>query len=136
LGGLQKGHVKKDELRTGRFIKTFAELGIENSKLAIDAGNLYLEIAPKKSNLFLNAHETLQYLKGKYGLYLLTNGFASTQMQKIEACNLGSYFSRIFIAELIGYQKPDRRFLRHAVKSCTPIKKICLMIGDDLEADN
>jgi len=47
---------------------------------------------------------------------------------------LQAYFSKLFMAEMVGYQKPDRRFFEYAIKSVHAHKNECLMIGDDPEA--
>jgi putative hydrolase of the HAD superfamily len=131
----RKGKVKKDHMRAERMVLTFRELGINDQELTHKVGNLYVESAPKKTNLFPGVPETLRYLSNKYKLYILTNGFAEIQIQKINNCGLQEYFSKLFMAEMVGYQKPDRRFFEYAIKSVHGHKAECLMIGDDPDAD-
>lgn len=131
----RSGRIKKDHLQSERFIMTFREMGIHDRQLANKVGNKYIEIAPQKTNLFDHVHDTLLYLKSKYNLYILTNGFAEIQLKKIAGCSLQKYFGRLFIAEMVGYQKPDKRFFEYAVKSIHAHKKECLMTGDDPDAD-
>lgn len=129
------GRIKKDALRTERFVKVFRELGIDRPDLLQQFSELYLTIRPRKVILFDQARETLAYLRNRYAMYLLTNGFGDVQMEKLEASGLQPFFSKLFIAELVGFQKPDRRFFEYAVKSIHAHKKECLMIGDDPDAD-
>jgi putative hydrolase of the HAD superfamily len=131
----RKGKIKKDHLRSERIILSFQEMGIEDPGLCQQVGELYIKEAPQRTNLFAGVHETLGYLQQKYKLYIVTNGFAEIQMQKINNCSLNRYFSKLFIAEVVGYQKPDRRMFEYAVKSLNAHKADCLMIGDDPEAD-
>ena len=131
----RKGKVKKDVMRRERMILTFREMGIDDPELAQRVAEVYLHIAPKKTNVFPGVHETLEYLAGKYRLYILTNGFAEIQVQKISNSGLQPYFTKLFMAEMVGYQKPDRRFFEYAIKSVHAHKSECLMIGDDPEAD-
>ncbi|MBN2481468.1 MAG: YjjG family noncanonical pyrimidine nucleotidase [Bacteroidales bacterium] len=131
----RNGLIKKDVLRSERFVHVFRELGISDNELAKTVSDLYMELAPLKTNLFDHVHETLEYLKHKYHLYILTNGFAEVQLKKLRASRLQPYFRKLFIAEMVGYQKPDRRFFEYAVKSVHAHKKECLMTGNDLEAD-
>jgi putative hydrolase of the HAD superfamily len=131
----RKGKVKKDQMRMERLVLTFDELGINNYDLVEKVGDMYLQTAPRKTRLFPGVHETLGYLAGKYKLYILTNGFSEIQIQKIANCGLKEYFTRLFMAEMVGYQKPDRRFFEYAVKSINAHKYDCLVIGDDPEAD-
>ena len=131
----RRGKMKKDHLKTERMILTFKEMGIDDPDLPLKVGDLYIQEAPQKTNLFPGVHETLRYLGERYKLYILTNGFAEVQLQKIKSSNLQSYFSRLFMAEMVGYQKPDKRFFEYAIKSVHAHKNECLMIGDDPEAD-
>jgi len=131
----RRGKVKKDDMRVERMVLTLNELGIDNPDLARQVGDLYIQTAPEKTNLFPRVHETLEYLSSRYKLYILTNGFAEIQIRKINNCSLQNYFSKLFMAEMVGYQKPDRRFFEYAVKSVHAHKIECLMIGDDPDAD-
>ncbi len=131
----RKGRVKKERMRIERIVLTFSEMGIEDLELANLVGDLYVKAASQKTNLFPRVRETLQYLREKHKLYILTNGFAEIQVQKIYNCGLQGYFSKLFMAEMVGYQKPDRRFFEYAIKSVHAHKNECLIIGDDPDAD-
>lgn len=131
----RKGRIKKDHMRTERMVMTFGELNIDDRELISRVSEMYVNTSPQKTNLFPGVHETLAYLSVKYKLYILTNGFSEIQVRKIQNCGLQGYFSKLFMAEMVGYQKPDRRFFEYAVKSLHAHKEDCLMIGDDPEAD-
>lgn len=129
------GRIGKDSLRIERFVQVFRELGIQRPELPKQVSDMYLTVQPGKVILFDQVRETLGYLKEKYDLYLLTNGFGDMQLEKLKASGLQPFFSRLFIAELVGFQKPDRRIFEYAVKSVHAHKYECLMTGDDPEAD-
>jgi putative hydrolase of the HAD superfamily len=131
----RKGKVKKDVMRIERMLLTFKEMGVDDPELAKQVGEIYLQRAPKKTNVFPAVYETLEYLSGKYKLHILTNGFAEVQVQKINNAGLKNFFSKLFMAEMVGYQKPDRRFFEYAIKSVHAHKSESLMIGDDPDAD-
>lgn len=95
----------------------------------------YVQLCPTKTNLFPDAHETLQYLQSKYKLHLISNGFRESQEVKIKGTNLGDYFQHIIISEEIGVNKPDKAIFEHALNITGAIKSESLMIGDSLEAD-
>ncbi|HEX2394847.1 MAG TPA: HAD family hydrolase, partial [Bacteroidales bacterium] len=113
----RRGKVNKDHMRSERLVLTFREFGIDDPEMVKKTNELYLQTAPKKTNLFPDVHDTLAYLTYKYKLYILTNGFAEVQLQKIHSCNLQKYFTKLFMAEMVGYQKPDKRFFEYAIKS-------------------
>lgn len=131
----RKGKMKKDFMRSQRLTLTFREFGIDEPDIINRVNELYLDTAPKKTNLFPGVPETLEYLSQRYKLYILTNGFYEIQLQKINSSNLQKYFTKLFMAEMVGFQKPDRRFFEYAVKSVNAHKSECLVIGDDPEAD-
>jgi len=131
----RKGKVKKDVMRIERMLLTFREMGVDDPELAKHVGEIYLQRAPKKTNVFPAVHETLEYLSSRYQLHILTNGFAEVQVQKIDNAGLKNFFSKLFMAEMVGYQKPDKRFFEYAIKSVHAHKSESLMIGDDPDAD-
>ena len=127
----REGKLKKNILRDQRFYLTLLKFNIKDIELSKKLNNLYLEICPLKTNLFPHTLEVLDYLKEKYSLYILTNGFIETQKRKIEGCGLQEYFKHIFSSEEIGYSKPHIKIFARAVNSINARKKECLMIGDD-----
>lgn len=131
----RRGKVKKDALRVERMVMTFLKMGIDDRELATRVGEIYVHTAPKMTNLFVGVTETLADLAKRYKLYLLTNGFFEIQVQKVGNSGLSPYFTKLFMAEMVGFQKPDRRFFEYAIKSVHAHKSESLMIGDDPEAD-
>jgi putative hydrolase of the HAD superfamily len=131
----RKGFISKEFLRTERMKLTFHDMGIDDLELINKVGALYIQIITQKTNLFPEVHDTLGYLYKKYNLYILTNGLVELQVEKIKNAGLHSYFRKLFMAEMVGYQKPDHRFFEYAIKSVHARKPECLMIGDDPEVD-
>ena len=131
----RKGLVKKELLRRKRFSDTLEFFGIQDDSIVLRIADLYLQRVSLKANLFPGVHETLAYLKEKYRLYIITNGFVEIQTNKLESSGLSGYFSRIFMAEVTGFQKPDKRFFHYALSSVHAKKPESIMVGDDLDAD-
>jgi putative hydrolase of the HAD superfamily len=95
----------------------------------------YVKLCPTKTNLFPDAHETLQYLSSKYTLHLISNGFQESTVIKINGTDIGKYFQNVIISEVVGVNKPDRAIFEHAIKLAGATIPASLMIGDSLEAD-
>jgi putative hydrolase of the HAD superfamily len=129
------GKITKAALREERFKKTFLDLGLHPDVIPVGFEDDYVKLCPTKTNLFPNAHETLQYLQSKYTLHLISNGFSESQDIKISRTNIGGYFQHIIISETIGVNKPDKAIFEHALKLAGTTKEESLMIGDSLEAD-
>ncbi|WP_430809467.1 MULTISPECIES: YjjG family noncanonical pyrimidine nucleotidase [unclassified Carboxylicivirga] len=131
----RRSNVDKKTLNVQRFYLPFAEVGFDDHAVAQQFANDYLRISATQTLLFPNTMEVLDELKERYTLHIITNGFKEVQNKKLVNSGLRSYFTNIFISELIGVQKPDTYFFDYAVKSCHASKKECLVIGDSLEAD-
>jgi putative hydrolase of the HAD superfamily len=129
------GKITKNELREARFKKTFLDLGLHPDVIPVGFEGDYVKLCPTKTNLFPHAHETLQYLRTKYTLHLISNGFRESQDIKIRGTNLGSYFQHIIISEEVGANKPDKAIFEHALNLAGTTKSESLMIGDSVEAD-
>ena len=131
----RKGLISKKELNFQRFYYPFKVSGYNEPDLAKKYGDEFVRRSPLKKELMPGAIEILEYLKPKYELHIITNGFKEVQDVKLKVSGLGKYFDRIFISELIGVQKPDVYFFEYAVRSLNTAKKDCLVIGDSYEAD-
>jgi putative hydrolase of the HAD superfamily len=129
------GKITKTELRETRFKRTFIELGLHPDSIPLSFEDDYVQLCPTKTNLFPHAHETLQYLQGKYTLHLISNGFKESSELKIGNTNIGGYFQHVIISEIIGVNKPDKAIFEHALQLAGAEKSESLMIGDSLEAD-
>jgi len=129
------GKIDKPTLRKARFDDTFSQLGVDPVLFPSDFEEEYLLICPQKTNLFPHAHETLSYLRDRYNLHLISNGFKEACEVKLVKSNLEQYFEHIFISELVGVNKPDPMIFQHALKTTQTIPDWSIMIGDNVDAD-
>ena len=130
-----KGEISKEFLMIERFRHTLSKMGVDNTELAILIGDRYLEIMPTKTILLPNAIELLDYLKPKYSLTLISNGFVEVQYKKLRSANLEHYFTHVVLSEAAKALKPDKRIFEYALQlnGATPAETI--MIGDSYAAD-
>ena len=131
----RQNKIEKAKLRTERFRITLHEFGITDTKLATFFGNDYVEHCPKKTHLFPFVHSTLNYLKDRYYLHIITNGFEEVQYEKLENCNLIDYFDQIITSEQVGFKKPSAEIFKFSLVKAFARPSDSLMIGDDLFAD-
>jgi len=129
------GKIDKATLRRLRFADTFEQLGVDPTLFPSQFEEEYLILCPTKTNLFPYAHETLQYLQGRYNLHLISNGFKEACEKKLKYSNLTSYFKTIVISEVFGINKPDPRIFEYAIQNGKAKKETAVMIGDNIEAD-
>jgi len=104
------------------------ELGLEVSNEFIEAWLNYLgDMAYIEDGLI----DTLTYLKKKYDLVVLTNGFKDSQEKRLKTANIREFFTEVYAGE--EYIKPDPRSFLDA---CGPyLPEECLMIGDIYDID-
>ena len=132
----QHDKITHQELRYNRLKFSFDALNIIISDEDIDQiANDYIEFLTDNNHLFEGTIEILDYLKSKYKLHIITNGFANVQEKKINNAALGSYFSTITNSELAGVKKPNSIIFDYAINSAKASKENCIMIGDCLDAD-
>ncbi len=129
------GEIKKEQLRNDRFLLTLKEFGVDDMNLAVKMGDDYITISPTKRRVFPGTHEILNYLKDRYRLYIITNGFSEVQSVKLKNCDLEKYFDGVVTSEMAGVQKPHREIFHYAVTRVNAKKDSCLMIGDDPDTD-
>jgi putative hydrolase of the HAD superfamily len=131
----RQNKIEKDKLRDERFKITLDEFGINSPELAANLGVDYLAHCPNKTNLFPYVHSTLNYLKDRYALHIITNGFQEVQYQKLENSNLIDYFEQIITSEQVGFKKPSQQIFKFSMLKAFAKPSDSLMIGDDLHAD-
>ncbi len=129
------GEITKQKLRETRFSKTFIDLGLSPSLIPQQFEDDYVAICPTKTNLFPKAHETLRYLKERYSLHLISNGFKESTELKVSNNGLNHYFENVIISEVVGFNKPDKAIFNHALTLANASISESIMIGDSLEAD-
>ena len=131
---LERGELTRDQVLTGRFQMLFEELGIPAQPQAVAKGyehNLGL------GHYFLpGAKEALDTLRGKYRLFLASNGTASVQHSRLTSAGLYPYFEKVFVSQALGANKPSRAFFDACaaqIPGFDPRK--ALMVGDSLTSD-
>lgn len=128
--------VNQTQLRYGRLRETFDLLELEISDFNINTiSEEYINYLPKFTHLFEGTIEILDYLKPKYNLHIITNGFEKVQNQKINYSGIGNYFQTITNSEKSGAKKPNPIIFEHAMIVANAKKETSIMIGDCIEAD-
>ncbi|KIO54119.1 YjjG family noncanonical pyrimidine nucleotidase [Flavobacterium hibernum] len=132
----QHDKITHQELRYNRLKFSFDALNVEISDEDIDQiSEDYIEFLTDNNHLFDGAIEVLEYLKPKYKLHIITNGFAKVQDKKINNAALSDYFTTITNSELAGVKKPNSIIFDYAIKVSNASKETSVMIGDCLDAD-
>lgn len=127
------GHV---ELRYKRLKETFDLVPYEIQDRVIDLiSEEYIKYLPTFNHLFEGAVDILEYLKPKYNLHIITNGFQDVQFGKLKNANIAHYFTTVTNSEMAGVKKPNPKIFEFALQLAKAEKETSLMVGDSLEAD-
>jgi len=84
------------------------------------------------------AEKALQTISAQYRCCLATNAGASTTPEVLLALKrvgADKYFSEIFLAKEIGYEKPDKRFFTTIISRLNLPPSSIVMIGDNYQKD-
>ncbi len=129
------GQITQQQLRESRFILVLNQLGVVQTDITAKLTEQYLLRCSSKSYLLPYAREVLDYLKEKYILHIITNGFDEVQSIKMASSGITGYFRHIVTSQKAGCHKPNRLIFDYARQLARALPEHCLMIGDSLEAD-
>lgn len=128
--------ITKEKLRYLRLKDSFDELAYKVDRCLIDKlADDYIENLSKYNHLIENTIEILHYLKPKYELHIITNGFEEVQDAKLINSNIEHFFTHIINSEIAGVKKPNPMIFELALDKAKVKPKNTVMIGDNLEAD-
>jgi 2-haloacid dehalogenase len=101
----ERGAVRLEELRVGRFRELFARLGLKADPQK--ASELYVEALAGKAFLLPHARDVLETLNRRAALALLSNGLSRVQRDRLAGSGIADLFQRIIISEEVRLAKPD-----------------------------
>lgn len=132
---LRKNEISKEKLREMRFQLPFLYFGIDQPDLAIYFEQHYLEQMAEQSGLVSGAVELIDYLRPKYRIHVITNGFVEVSGSKIRNSPLNGKIETLTCADDIGVRKPAPEIFDLALSRADAHKEESLLIGDDWIAD-
>lgn len=127
--------ITKDELNRTRFMKPLEHYGIHDIELADHLSEDYVYWSPRIVRLVPGTLELLDYLKPKYHLHLITNGFQEVQHTKLNGSGLEPYFETLTVSEEVGVKKPNPEIFHYALRKAGAIAEESIMIGDEMAVD-
>ena len=132
----RENKISRNQLRFDRLKLTFVELNIKiDDDMIIEISEMYLKYLSDFTLLHKGAFDLLDFLKKKYNLHIISNGFEDVQKRKIKNSGLYKYFDNIYTSELVGYKKPNPNIFSIVLNNLNIKPYSGLMIGDCKEAD-
>ena len=130
-----EGKITKEELNKRRYSHPLECVGVKDLALADRFCKEALSRIPTKGPLMPGAVELLEYLRPKYKLFILSNGFKELQSRKMCAAGIDGYFDALILSEDIGVNKPNRELYEYALQKTDATIEESLMIGDMFDTD-
>ena len=130
-----EGKITKEELNKRRYSYPLEVVGIKDQELADTFCSEALGRIPTKNRLIDGAIELLEYLRPKYNMYILSNGFKELQSHKMRTAGIDKYFDALILSEDIGVNKPNRELYEYALEKTGSKLEESIMIGDMFETD-
>jgi putative hydrolase of the HAD superfamily len=109
--------------------------GVNDEELIVSAQELFGRDWFKRLVLFDDAVQTLETLRPRFKLGLVTNGPSRTQRPKIEQFQLINYLDLLIVSEEVGVAKPDPAIFAIALERLGVPASEALFVGDSPEFD-
>jgi HAD superfamily hydrolase (TIGR01549 family) len=113
---------------------TLAALGAETEHPEVPADRYWARFC-KTAHLEPGAIGTLERLRGRFKLGLVTNGDTDAQRGRLQATELDRFFETIVISDEVGCAKPDARIFERALEELGVRAEEALFVGDSIEHD-
>jgi 2-haloacid dehalogenase/putative hydrolase of the HAD superfamily len=135
---LERGEITKPQLRANRWNIILARLGIEFDGTILE--EMFENGVAQGAYAVTGAYDLLDYLKDKYEMYIVSNGFRYVQESRLKIGDFNKYFNNIFVSEDIGIPKPAKEFFDYCFavlkkNDDSILPENVLMIGDSLSSD-
>jgi putative hydrolase of the HAD superfamily len=128
--------ISQKNLKYARLKDTFDHINYTiNDELIWILAEEYLQNLPNYNHLFDGTIDLLNYLKPKYNLHIITNGFHEIQSAKLINSKINHFFDRVITSESVLVKKPNPKIFFHALEKAQAKTYESIMIGDNLEAD-
>ena len=129
-----KGEMTRIEFQEKRFKEIMEYLDMDGDISLFN--KYYVESLKYQADLFDGVVDVLEELSKKYRLFIASNGMNQVQIKRLKKAGIYDYFERIYISEIIGYNKPDKEFFEYIIKDIKDDNRWeYIMIGDRYDTD-
>lgn len=131
---LERGEINKKQVLEGRFKEFFENHKIDTSIIS-DFNLYYQECLGNEVAFNENAEEVVKELNKKYKQVAVTNGTKLAQDNKLKKSGLDKIFEKVYISEVVGFEKPAVEFFDRVFDYTGRNKEEILIVGDSLTSD-
>ncbi len=137
---LERGETTQGKLKVERFTDFLAELsamGVQTESIVPqELAQCYIAELGKQHVPMRGAKAFLERVAAHMPIYLITNGVAGVQRNRMETSDLRPYLRDLLISEEQGHYKPDPFMLLEGMRRAgVTDKRRAVMLGDSVTAD-
>lgn len=129
------GKIDKQTLLKTRFDKTFESFGYVSPDFLEELNDDFVKSVVKNNIYIDGAKEIMEYLKSKYPIAMLSNGFSEMQYDKLNNVGFTDYFDHVILSDVVGVNKPHPAIFNYALQKLGVGAHETIMIGDNYLAD-
>lgn len=131
-----RGEISKEKIQNERFAVSLRHReGFDDERIAT-INHDYIGRIMKKEAVVEGAIELLDYLKSKYRIHILSNGFTEMQYTKMESAGLSlNYFDNVILSDKVGVNKPHPDIFKYTIEKTGAKLNEAIMIGDNILTD-
>ncbi len=132
---LERCEITKEELLAQRFVHFFKTAGISGVDVTVFKDS-YQRLLGSVFYCLDDSLALCRKLHATHRQYIVTNGVASTQRNKLRGSGLAALMDGCFISEELGFEKPSPEFFRLCMEQIPAFqKKEAVIVGDSLTSD-
>ncbi|MHC5765464.1 MAG: HAD family hydrolase [Nostoc sp.] len=122
------------ELIEMSYRSTLAELDIQTDQIS-NLSQSFWHIFNHFAVMEPDVNEVLTVLASNYRLAVITNGFVSAQLPRMQAAGIEHFFEEVVVSEAIGFAKPSPKIFHHALSRLNLTPAEVIYVGDSLKHD-
>jgi putative hydrolase of the HAD superfamily len=112
-----------------------ASLDVHDDDLAAGMESVFIRERRRLNVLYEDTLATLEWMRSRFRLGLVTNGLACLQRDKLRGAGLEGYFDCVVVAGDLGAAKPDPALFAHALERLSALPERAVMVGNSLRSD-
>ncbi|MEH2330123.1 HAD family hydrolase [Nostoc sp.] len=130
----QRDIFSPNELIEMSYRSTLAQLDIQTDQIS-NLSQSFWHIFNHFAVMEPDVNEVLTILARNYRLAVITNGFVSAQLPRMQAAGIEHFFEAVVVSEAIGFAKPSPEIFHHALSRLNLIPEQVIYVGDSLKHD-
>ncbi len=132
----EKGEVTMEQLSTGRFEDFIREMELTGCGTPEEWKAEYQKDLGACAIMTEGAEELCGRLYGKCRMYIVTNGIAAVQRDRMSRAPIRHCFEEMFISQEMGCRKPQPEYFEKVLERLGDVEKSdILVVGDSLSSD-